>query len=161
VWLWWGHAWWDRVRLQAVYEYGTGLSYTTFQYSTSTPQLQVPLGNVQRFLRTAGKHVYFRESAEAEDYITVTVTNTGTVAGSDVVQVGACWRGGAGERGQARTTQAWVVVGLVWVYCSLWGPRCLSRHPHPAWAATPSNRLSALSASSCSPANPPPFRLLA
>lgn len=74
---------------EPVFEYGAGLSYTTFEYSNSTGKnLVVHLSTVTRYIASIeGKHRYYREGAPAADYITITVKNTGNVAGADVVQV--------------------------------------------------------------------------
>jgi hypothetical protein len=75
---------------QPVFEYGAGLSYTTFEYSNSTEQqrpIVVPAGRVLEYLQSIeGKHRYFREGAPVVDYVNITVKNTGTLPGADVVQ---------------------------------------------------------------------------
>ena len=54
----------DRLRLNSVYPFGYGLSYTTFQQNLDS-----------------------MEVTDSEIIMNVTVTNTGDVAGKDVVQV--------------------------------------------------------------------------
>jgi len=73
-----------------VFEYGSGLSYTTFTYTNSSAsEMRMPLEFVNDYIASIeGKHRYtsigapFRDS----DVITITVTNTGSIAGADVVQ---------------------------------------------------------------------------
>ena len=55
-----GYRWYDARRMEVAYPFGHGLSYTTFDYG---------------------------DLAADETSVRVTVTNTGTVAGSEVVQV--------------------------------------------------------------------------
>jgi hypothetical protein len=81
---------------QAVYEYGSGLSYTTFTYSNTTAQMAIPRKVVDDYLVSdEGTHRYYRGGLKEADHITITVKNTGTVAGTDVVQV----REGKGGKG--------------------------------------------------------------
>lgn len=72
-----------------IYPYGSGMSYTMFQYSNATQApLTVPKAMIDSYTVFAQKtRRYFREGAPTSDYITVTVKNIGQVAGADVVQV--------------------------------------------------------------------------
>lgn len=75
---------------QPVYPYGSGLSYTSFSYSNSTAALTVPRSSIDAYLASSeSRHRYFREGAPTTDSIVITVKNTGSTAGADVVQVSA------------------------------------------------------------------------
>jgi hypothetical protein len=71
-----------------VFEYGYGLSYTTFEYSNSTAEpLTIVQSEIQAYvLSAAGRDRYFREGAPVGGTVSITVKNTGKVAGADVVQ---------------------------------------------------------------------------
>jgi len=71
-----------------VFEYGSGLSYTTFEYHNSTMKsIRVNVEEVENYIRSIqGQHRYFREGAPEADTISITVKNTGNVAGADIVQ---------------------------------------------------------------------------
>lgn len=64
-----GYRWYDAMGIEPQYDFGYGLSYTTFEYSNMEVSERLKAG----------------ESAGYD--VTVTVTNTGDVAGSEVVQV--------------------------------------------------------------------------
>lgn len=148
---------------QAVYEYGTGLSYTTFSYSNTTAKLTVPRATVDAYLASdASTHRYFRGGLQEADHIVITVKNTGKVAGSDVVQVRrrevpsqerstmcAC-RGCAAGCGSRLTVASLCMLRLFFFLPPF---SASSRRPPPDWTATPSSRSLALSAFSCSPAS--------
>jgi hypothetical protein len=69
-----------------VYEFGFGLSYTTFTYAWSTFPQNVSARVVESVLQYAGPHAYkLREPASILATVTCKVTNTGNVAGSDAV----------------------------------------------------------------------------
>jgi len=69
-----------------VYEFGTGLSYTTFSYTWSQFTQTVSARVIESVLRYAGPHAYkLREPDKILATVTVKVTNTGTVTGSDAV----------------------------------------------------------------------------
>ena len=74
-----------------MYAYGSGISYTTFKYETQNMSLRVGKAAVDRWVEAGGHSIHFKQGVEAEDHIYVTVTNTGPVAGADVVQVGWQW----------------------------------------------------------------------
>ncbi len=64
---------------QAVYEFGTGLSYTTFVYSWSNNTM------VSSYLIRSLMKDNYDEKHVVEDNLRVNVTNTGLMAGDDVV----------------------------------------------------------------------------
>jgi hypothetical protein len=69
-----------------VYEFGYGLSYTTFTYVVSDITEKVSARVIEDVLRYAGPHAYkLREPASIVATVTIKVTNTGNVAGDDAV----------------------------------------------------------------------------
>lgn len=63
---------------QAIYEYGSGLSYTTFTYSNTTSQMAVPRRVVDDYLVSdKSTHRYYRGGFKEADHITITVKSTG------------------------------------------------------------------------------------
>ncbi|HEY2578411.1 MAG TPA: glycoside hydrolase family 3 C-terminal domain-containing protein [Streptosporangiaceae bacterium] len=73
-----GYRWYDANSAQPLFPFGYGLSYTTFAYS--------------------GLHLSAaRVSGVSTEHVTATVTNTGSVAGSDVAQLYLGDPAGAGE----------------------------------------------------------------
>src|SRR5258708_31701545 len=63
-----GYRWYEAKKIEPLYHFGHGLSYTSFEYKTlKLPATAIPLGS--------GFNVEF------------TVTNTGRVAGAEIVQV--------------------------------------------------------------------------
>eukprot|EP00050_Salpingoeca_kvevrii_P017654 m.67087 g.67087 ORF g.67087 m.67087 type:complete len:487 (-) comp7653_c0_seq1:71-1531(-) len=72
---------------EAVYEYGDGLSYTTFSYSAhNVTAPTVPSSLIEKYIAESPNQ-HFRADAPEAGYLEVKVTNTGQRAGSDVVLV--------------------------------------------------------------------------
>ncbi len=87
-----GYRWLDRDGVAPLFPLGFGLAYTTFQYANLT----VAPGTLSRFGRLR---------------VTVDVTNTGTVAGDEVVQLYVSYPGSAVDRA-VRDLKAFVRVHL-------------------------------------------------
>eukprot|EP00463_Aulacantha_scolymantha_P005488 TRINITY_DN684_c0_g1_i4.p1 TRINITY_DN684_c0_g1~~TRINITY_DN684_c0_g1_i4.p1 ORF type:complete len:399 (-),score=85.02 TRINITY_DN684_c0_g1_i4:105-1301(-) len=68
---------------KAVYDFGTGLSYTTFSYSSSDAEFRIPIEIIEKY--TKEEMSYISRARNVVKDISITVTNTGKVAGSDVV----------------------------------------------------------------------------
>lgn len=74
-----GYRWFDTKKIDPQFPFGHGLSYTTFQYG---PVIVMPVRLKKDIAPTTSSYV------EAESfYITVPVTNTGKIAGAEVVQL--------------------------------------------------------------------------
>ena len=70
---------------QPVYTFGSGLSYTQFQYQNSSYPSALSLHRISTYLRTDGVNKHTSFNAPQLEYLQINVTNVGAVAGSDVV----------------------------------------------------------------------------
>ena len=68
-----------------VFEFGSGLSYTTFTYTTKNESLRGSAAAVSAYLLESGRTRHTSFGAPAFDRLDITVTNSGNVAGADVV----------------------------------------------------------------------------
>jgi len=81
------YRWFDSKNIKPVFEFGFGLSYTTFTYS-----------NLQLSTVSTVKSPVVTLATETTLYkVTVSITNNGTVAGADVVQLYLGYPSAAGE----------------------------------------------------------------
>jgi len=69
-----------------VYEFGTGLSYTTFSYNYASVATMLSAAEIEKKLANTDRSAIKKWHPEnLASYLTVTVTNTGTIAGNDAV----------------------------------------------------------------------------
>lgn len=90
----------DEASIAPRFEFGFGLSYTTFNYSGASASLASHVGGTRRLNASAGGRLVPGGPSQLFDTVataSVTVTNTGDVQGDEVVQLYVSYPEGSGE----------------------------------------------------------------